>query len=236
VADAIGNLALEQMDGDVGAAFEAFMRKAQGCSTRRPSRGRDPLSLDIPEGRYMGERLKDLEAEREQRPRAVKPLPVDATDEQRAEDVSARLAGAKASRGRARRGNELMPTVALSPLWTPLGWPFLVRAMTNVALNLHWAGRGLAATVTYDANDLALAAAGAGIDGGAPLDDDRFRPCTAALAEDCGNGRHERPASDSHAPPPGCTCPERATWCRKAGGSRDEFCANVCAHRSERAT
>jgi hypothetical protein len=108
-----------------------------------------------------------------------------------------------------------MPTVALGPLWTPLGWPFLVRAMTNVALNLQRAGRGLAATVTYDANDLAHAAAGAGIDGGAPIGDDRFRPCTAALAKDFGNGRHERPASDSHVPPSWVHMPGKANLAQK---------------------
>jgi hypothetical protein len=48
----------------------------------------------------MGERLKELEAEGEQRPRAVKPLPADATDEQRAEYVAARLARAEGGRGR----------------------------------------------------------------------------------------------------------------------------------------
>ena len=97
---------------------------------------------------------------------------------------------------------------------TPLGWPFLVRAMTNVALNLQRAGRGLAAPVTYDPNDLAQAAAGAGIDGGAPIGDYRFRPCTAALAEDFGNGRHERP-SDPHVPPSWVHTPGKANLAQK---------------------
>jgi hypothetical protein len=74
--------------------------------------------------------------------------------------------------------------------------------MTNVALHLRWAGRDLAASVVYDANDLAHAPAGAAVHGGTPVSDDRFRPCTAALAENFSNGRHQQPASDSHVPPP----------------------------------
>jgi hypothetical protein len=100
-----------------------------------------------------------------------------------------------------------MPDVALGPVPTPVRWRFLVRAMTNVALYLGWAGRDLAASVVYDANDLAHAAAGAAVHGGTPVCDDCFRPCTAALAEDFSNGRHQQPASDSHVPPPGRTCP-----------------------------
>jgi hypothetical protein len=78
---------------------------------------------------------------------------------------------------------------------------FLVRAMANVALHLRWAGRGLTAPVVYDANDLAHAAAGARAHGGAPVSYDGFRLCTAALAEDFSDARHQHPASDSHLPP-----------------------------------
>src|SRR5215211_5550479 len=92
--------------------------------------------------------------------------------------------------------------------------------MTNVALYLGWAGRDLAASVVYDANDLAHAAAGAAVHGGTPVCDDCFRPCTAALAEDFSNGRHQQPASDSHVPPPGRTCTPYATGPRKGVDSR----------------
>ena len=55
--------------------------------------------------------------------------------------------------------------------------------MANVALHLCWAGRGLAARVVYDPNDLAHAAAAAGVHGGTPVSDDGLRLRTAALAE-----------------------------------------------------
>jgi hypothetical protein len=58
-------------DIDVEGAFERLYGEKESFE------GRDPLSLDTPEGRasYMGERLKDLEAEGEQPPQAVKPSP-----------------------------------------------------------------------------------------------------------------------------------------------------------------
>jgi hypothetical protein len=74
--------------------------------------------------------------------------------------------------------------------------------MTNVALHLRWAGRGLAARVVYDAHDLAHAAAAAGIHWGTPVSDDRLRLRTAALAEHFSDGRHKRPASSFHVPLP----------------------------------
>src|SRR5215216_4223358 len=92
--------------------------------------------------------------------------------------------------------------------------------MTYVALHPRRAGRNLAGSVVCDANDLPLAAAGAGAHGGAPVSDDRFRLRTAALAEDFGNGRHQHPSSDSHVPPRGRTCPAYTTEPRKPAGSR----------------
>jgi hypothetical protein len=107
---------------------------------------------------------------------------------------------------RLRSASDVPPTrlpcdVTLRPVATPVRRRFLVRAMANVALHLRWAGRGLTAFVVYDANDLAHAAAGARAHGGAPVSDDRFGLCIAALAEDFSDGRHEHPASDSHLPP-----------------------------------
>jgi hypothetical protein len=98
--------------------------------------------------------------------------------------------------------------------------------MTYVALHLLRAGRNLAGSVVCDANDLALAAAGAGAHGGTPVSDDRFRLRTAALAEDFGNGRHQHPSSDSHVPPKGRTCPAYATELRTCGFP-DKTCANT---------
>jgi len=53
-----------------------------------------------------------------------------------------------------------------------------------------------------DANDLAHAAARAGIHGGTPVSDGCFGARTAALAEDFGHRGHQHSASDSHVPLP----------------------------------
>jgi hypothetical protein len=116
--------------------------------------------------------------------------------------VSAGAGGASAG-GRptsARRASGVRETL-LRPVATPVRRRFLVRALANVALHLRWAGRGLTPSVVYDANDLAHAAAGARAHGGAPVSDDRFGLCTAALAEYFSNGRHQHPACDSHLHP-----------------------------------
>ena len=111
-----------------------------------------------------------------------------------------------------------MPDVTLRPLATSVRRRFLVRAMTNAALHLRGAGGGLAASVVYDANDLAHAAAGARVHGGAPVSDGRFRLRTAALAEDFSNCRHQHPASDSHVPPRGAGSRIRK-WAQKGAAS-----------------
>jgi hypothetical protein len=87
--------------------------------------------------------------------------------------------------------------VALWSVRTPVRQCFLVGAMANVALDLDWARRGLAGPVVCNANDLAQAAAGAGIHGGTPVGQDPFGACTAALAEDFGDCGHEQAATHS---------------------------------------
>jgi len=84
--------------------------------------------------------------------------------------------------------------VALRSVLRPRRQRFLVGAMAHVALHLRWAGRGLAGPVVCHANDLAQAAARAGIHGGTPVNEDRFGACTAALAEDLGHCGHQHPA------------------------------------------
>ena len=100
--------------------------------------------------------------------------------------------------------------------------------MTHVALQLRWAGRGLARAVVYDANDLAHSAAAAGVHGGTPVSDDRFRLCTAALAEDFSNGRHKRLSPDPHVPPPGLHMPRIRNRAQKSAGLQG--CKRVQTH------
>jgi hypothetical protein len=87
--------------------------------------------------------------------------------------------------------------VALRSVPTPVQQRFLVGAVANVALHLARAGRGFAGPVVCDANDLAQAAAGAGIHGGTSVGEDRFGACPAALAEDFGHCGHQHPAPHS---------------------------------------
>jgi hypothetical protein len=125
---------------------------------------------------------------------------------------------------KARKGRH----VALRSVRAPVRQRFLVGAMANVALHLAGAGRGLAGPVVCDANDLAQAAAGAGIHRGTPVGEDRFGLCAAALAEDfghCGH-QHSAPHSDEFPFHRG-TRPARATWLRKRMDSRGQTCANL---------
>jgi hypothetical protein len=124
------------------------------------------------------------------------------------------------------RGRRL-PLVALG--WAParVGRCFLVGATTNAAVQLRLAGRGFAASVVCDANDLAHAAARAWSHGGTPVGDGRFRACTAPLTQDFGHGRHQRPASDSQISPSTVgTCSPRANVARKEMSSPAKTCAN----------
>jgi hypothetical protein len=95
--------------------------------------------------------------------------------------------------------------VALRSVRTSVCQRFIVGAVANVALHLPWAGRGLAGPVVCDANDLAQAAAGTGINGGTAVGEDRFGACATPLAEDfghCGH-QHSAPYSDVFPLPPG---------------------------------
>jgi hypothetical protein len=87
--------------------------------------------------------------------------------------------------------------VALRSVRAPVRQRFLVGAMANAALHLAGAGRGLAGPVVCDANDLAQAAAGAGIHGGTPVVEARFGLYAAALAEDFGHCGHQHSAPNS---------------------------------------
>jgi hypothetical protein len=88
----------------------------------------------------------------------------------------------------------VLPAVALRPLATPVR-RFLVRAMANASLPLRRAGGGLAALVMYHAHDLAEATAVAAVDGATSGSNERFRPRTAALAEQLSNSWHQRPTA-----------------------------------------
>jgi hypothetical protein len=65
--------------------------------------------------------------------------------------------------------------------------------MAKAAFDPLRAGRGLAAPMARDANDLAHASARAGFHRGAPTQHDGFRLRTAALAQNFGYGWHRGP-------------------------------------------
>jgi hypothetical protein len=136
------------------------------------------------------------------------------------------VAGGLHRRWEPRRGRE--PDVALRSVRTPVRQRFLVGATTNAAVQLGRAGRGLAASVVCDANDLADAAAAAGVHGAVPGSDERFRPRAAALAEHFSNGRHQRPASHAGLTTfRRSTCPVWANLAQKACGFPVETSANI---------
>jgi hypothetical protein len=105
--------------------------------------------------------------------------------------------------------------------------------MANVALHLDWAGRGLAGAVVCNANDLAQAAAGAGIHGGTPVGQEPFGACTAALAEDFGHCGHQQAAPHLGVfPLPAWPTPGIGNLAHKGCGFPEQTCTNLVQVRS----
>jgi hypothetical protein len=120
------------------------------------------------------------------------------------------------------------PGVPLQPVRTPVPQRFLFGAMANAALHLDWAGRGLAGPMVCDANDLAQAAAGAGIHGGTPVGEDPFGACTAALAEDFGHCGHQQAAPHLEVfPLPPWSTPGIGNLAHKGCAFPGQTCANL---------